>query len=1030
LENGERKTAKIAVAILTILLLTSMAMLLNSNMATAQDYGDIMQYDWPQGGYDEGLSGFNPGPGPNRPNVLWKVQTGARGMVSVFNGKAFAVTGSMIGFSGRTLSAFDAFTGQRLWVAEDIISISGVSGVQKLDDNYLLGENDRQMTCIRISDGTVMWEIDMPTGTGMPGSGSYFDGHYSTSMKKHIHQTWEPDLYEGQIHCYDLSDPANEPPLAWTYVSTSPAEILCSGDGRFYLGSTEATVIAIDGETGEFLWETSTNGGLVQQSAFYYNGKLYTSAVSTQMTCFDGETGEIVWQYEKGPRAFSAYRGCAGDGMVFDTTMELEPHGAVRAWDAETGELLWAQPAYFNIAYTTMAYADGKVYTSVCDRSTGIQTGGTPFPGYGTGCYDAYTGTLLWRLDGINMATPSIAYGNLYGLASGYLWCIGGDPKDWTHGFHGNVDQHGVGQSGPADISTPKWAYQTGGDVLSSPAVVDGKVYVGSHDKNWYCLDAYTGEKIWNYTIDFYVRSSCAVVNGRVFTGADDGNFYCLDADTGELIWSRATSAHYPGLMVPTEFEPRSSPIVMGGRMYVGALDGKVYCLDTADGSIEWTHDFGTPVIGSPAYSDGKIYITATDWYLYALNANDGSLEWQSDFTINLHVVPPDRSSMGNIGTPTVAEGLVVVGGGCQYGTAEPDYDYVANGHSEPSGAWGGTIRMAAFDAETGDSVWNISRAGNTQPGYVPCYFDGQIYAGEFFYITSMDLQDPNSGPAELGDFGGSRGARLAGPRTWAQWVGYQVASSVAYADDPTGAKVYVGCDIGSIYCIDAETGQSLSVFTTKGNVPSSPAIWDGKMYCGSTDGNVYCFDDSPVVDMNLWAESNKGAQMYNTETLEICGALQANPIEYIWDPNEEDDYETGTWVAQPNAYHPGIPNVEIELYLTKPDGSDVSLTTTTDEDGYFEFSYSPTDIGEWGWVVNFAGGVHPGLTYAPAYGEWNPFNVNSPTAGPSNGNGNGNGNGTEPPPAGLPMEYVYAAIAVIIIVVVAFLAYIFLRKK
>ena len=282
----------------------------------------------------------------------------------------------MIGYTGRTMSAFDAFTGEKLWTAEDIISISGVSGVQKIDNNYLLGYNDGEMIVIRSSDGTVMWEMDIPNGGGHPGSGTYFDGHYSASMKKYIGHIWDPDLYEGQIRCYDLSNPATEATVAWTYVSDTPAEILCSGDGRFYLGSTEATVFALDGETGERVWDTSTNGGLVQQSAFYYNGKLYTSAVSTQMTCFDGETGEIVWQYEKGARAFSAYRGCAGDGMVFDTTIELDPHGHVRAWDAETGEQLWKQPAYFNIAYTTMAFADGKVYTSVCDQSAGIRTGG------------------------------------------------------------------------------------------------------------------------------------------------------------------------------------------------------------------------------------------------------------------------------------------------------------------------------------------------------------------------------------------------------------------------------------------------------------------------------------------------------------------------------------------------------------------------------------------------------------------------------------------------------------------------------
>ena len=93
-----------------------------------------------------------------------------------------------------------------------------------------------------------------------------------------------------------------------------------------------------------------------------------------------------------------------------------------------------------------------------------------------------------------------------------------------------------------------------------------------------------------------------------------------------------------------------------------------------------------------------------------------------------------------------------------------------------------------------------------------------------------------------------------------------------------------------------------------------------------------------------------------------------------------------------------------------------------------FSFSYSPTEVGEWGWVVYYDGEEKPWINYDGAYGEWNPISVNSPTSGPSDGDGNGNG--TEPPPAALPMEYVYAAIAVIVIVIVAFLAYFFLKKK
>jgi hypothetical protein len=425
--------------------------------------------------------------------------------------------------------------------------------------------------------------------------------------------------------------------------------------------------------------------------------------------------------------------------------------------------------------------------------------------------------------------------------------------------------------------------------------------------------------------------------------------------------------------------------------------------------------------MGSPSYSDGVIYIVSTDGYLYAIDTS-GNLVWQSAFTLNLEVGVPDYSQHYAIATPTIAEGIVVVGGGVQYGSnlMGDDY-YAAQNQSTPSGAFGGGIRMLAFDAETGDSIWNISRAGNTDISYIPCYFDGEILAGEFFEVTSLDINDPEAGPYYAADF--SYSDRRHGNRTWGAWLGYQIQSSVAYADDLTGAKIYVGSDIGSVYCLDATDGSTLSVFTAGGNVPCSPAIWDGKVYIGATTGKVYCFDDTPTVDMSIWADDNKGETMWNNETLEICGQLTSNPMEQVFVPefDEEGEYVDGSWVTQENAYHPGIPNATIEMYLSKPDGSDETLTTTTDKTGAFSFSYSPTEVGEWGWVVNYNGETKPAVTYSEAYGEWNPVSVTSPVASPS---------GEPDETGGLPMEAIYIAIAVIVIVVVAIGAYMFLKRK
>ncbi len=63
---------------------------------------------------------------------------------------------------------------------------------------------------------------------------------------------------------------------------------------------------------------------------------------------------------------------------------------------------------------------------------------------------------------------------------------------------------------------------------VSSPAVANGVVYVGSSDYNLYALDASTGAFLWKYAAENVIRSSPAVANGMVYVASDDGNVYAF----------------------------------------------------------------------------------------------------------------------------------------------------------------------------------------------------------------------------------------------------------------------------------------------------------------------------------------------------------------------------------------------------------------------------------------------------------------------------------------------------------------------
>ena len=75
-----------------------------------------------------------------------------------------------------------------------------------------------------------------------------------------------------------------------------------------------------------------------------------------------------------------------------------------------------------------------------------------------------------------------------------------------------------------------EWAFETGGELSSSPTVAEGTVFVGSDDDYLYAVDAATGEQEWAFETGADVESSPTVAEGTVFVGSKDDNLYAVDA--------------------------------------------------------------------------------------------------------------------------------------------------------------------------------------------------------------------------------------------------------------------------------------------------------------------------------------------------------------------------------------------------------------------------------------------------------------------------------------------------------------------
>lgn len=844
METKKHITTRMTTIILALLIASSAFLMLSNYTNTTVSAAVQAGGDWPQMGLDSGRTRFQTGTAPNTPDILWTLNLPSNEPKSsdavMLNGIAYFASGLN---PNKTLTlnsvcaqlevhAVDALTGEYIWKTKfpnlDEKPPYGLSGfgytmgkqpmVWIQDDKYFFVSYSYYtepyewgvaggIACFDIATGKYMW-TQWDLWIYVPGGGMYFPYLYvpeERSVYCMADRSPKRDRSLQAVVCLDATDPSKGPlPEKWAFNCDEAGEIQAYGDGKIYVGSFDFMVWALDAKTGQEVWRTRTDCTF-EYASVWKDNVLYHGGASTHLNAYDTKTGNLIWSWAGGGREFFCYGGAIAYGRYYDKTSYYPividgevSGGSIRCWDATTGKLLWTDTdAIIPYGMWGPVVADGKVYVTTKDTSSQSSWNITETA---FGAFDAYTGERLWTIPFGAVRNPVVAYGNLYLHSGNRFVCIGAS-KGWSM-FRGNPSNPGVavGQTGPVDISFPTWKYKTGAAVTSSPAVVDGKAYVGSHDQNLYCIEARSGTLIWKFKINAAYKSSPAVVDGRVYTGADDGNIYCIDAATGTQLWKTFITNKIDFVFGPA-WQMRSSPIIVGGKIYVGSTDYKVYCLDL-EGKILWSYATGGPIGGSAIVSSGVVYIASTDGCVYSLNAATGTLIWKSFL--------PDGLLMGLnsvVDSPTLVDGNIWIGGGGAYKPPEPI--------------------MWILNASTGAEKSHIHLWGGNSPVSSALYTKGVVYVADGPQITAFYTN---------------------GTRKWTQWAGFQCYSSIAYADDVLGAKIYVGSDVYSLTCLDAETGEPISVYTTDGQVQSSPAIWEGKVYVGSADNYVYCFGNATAV--------------------------------------------------------------------------------------------------------------------------------------------------------------------------------------
>ena len=345
-----------------------------------------------------------------------------------------------------------------------------------------------------------------------------------------------------------------------------------------------------------------------------------------------------------------------------------------------------------------------------------------------------------------------------------------------------------------------------------------------------------------------YFFSSPVVHGGRVYLGLADGQaplskagVICLDAETGETLWRTGLTNDIHGTVA-----------AYGDSVYALGNNGMLYRLSRATGDVLWTRDVCEGVDRSPyswsmtlsplSVSGGNVYAVAFGGYTACFAADSGTRLWGP---IQPVYGTYQRSGLclgdgrGHLVDETSRVALNLADGSVLW-----DEDSARERGAATPVFHDGFVyiqkrtKLRKIDAADGSVAWEHATGTGLNYNGVPAVSeDGATVVIAFDrIIVALDAATGN----ELWTFSTPTPGSLAGAR----YLLVQNGSSPAISGD----FVYVASDNGIIYVLDIVTGQALWQHAIGVPIKASIALSGNMLFVSAFDGNIYAFSGPPAL--------------------------------------------------------------------------------------------------------------------------------------------------------------------------------------
>ena len=417
-------------------------------------------------------------------------------------------------------------------------------------------------------------------------------------------------------------------------------------DGVMYVTTSFNHVYAIDAKTGEEFWHYKHKMGPVttyccgpnNRGVAIYKDKVFMGTLDSKLVALDAKTGSLIWETQIGDPELGyseTMAPTAVDGKILIGTNggEYGIRGFVRAYDADTGKLVWnfhTAPENSVGVWATKDATGRDMHRDIAAEKAALKKLGDPYKTLGGG---------VWQNPAVDLKTKRIFF-------------VAGNPSPDLDGSIRPGDNLYTNSLVSVDLDTGKYVchYQYIAhdvwdlDAVSPPILVDvknkdGKVVPG----------VIHGGKVGNVFV--HNRDDCSLIRfseamvdqtgmwtlptaegAKMLPGANGGVEWSVMSVNPDLGLTYAVNLHQP-----MTYHVESSPYP-GGKLWLGGAFkvipgseqwGNVTAVDYNTGKIKWQKKTPQPMMGgSLATAGGLVFTGEGDGSFRAYDAENGDVLW------------------------------------------------------------------------------------------------------------------------------------------------------------------------------------------------------------------------------------------------------------------------------------------------------------------------------------------------------------------------------------------------------------------